>query len=277
MAASKKSSKKYAANFSEVHRTFHYNASAHAFSGHFTRPVQHLIEVQAPTALPTIGGFGSSRVENFKFNEYVKFTAGYTHVAGSEQSERGKDEEKVTYTTLVTATIENLNILDVVTADRVVSRISSYHVGGAPESHFSFLGSKFENLHIGGCKADITLNHDFFAKYKTFAAVRNELERKGEFRRMAEDPFQTGNPIQMEDGHEVILCSLVKKMATDAPDVTTQAHAFVIPHFGRVYLAEAIIDECKRTLTMLRLELGSPIAGSGVFAQSVGNGRPWPG
>jgi len=73
----------------------------------------------------------------------------------------------------------------------------------------------------------------------------------------------------MEDGHEVILCSLVKKMATDAPDVTTQAHAFVIPHFGRVYLAEAIIDECKRTLTMLRLELGSPIAGSGVFAQSV--------
>src|SRR5467141_3604213 len=199
MAASKKSSKKYVANYSEVHRTFHYNASAHAFSGHFTRPVQHLIEVQAPTALPTIGGCGSSRVENFKFNEYVKFTAGYTHVAGSEQRERGKDEEKVTYTTLVTATIENLNILDVVTADRVVSRISSYHVGGAPESHFSFLGSKFENLHIGGCKADITLNHDFFAKYKTFAAVRNELERKGEFRRMAEDPFQTGNPIRSEE------------------------------------------------------------------------------
>ena len=159
---------------------------------------------------------------------------------GEEANTRApRASKRPRYTTLVTATIENLNILDVVTADRVVSRISSYHVGGAPESHFSFLGSKFENLHIGGCKADITLNHDFFAKYKTFAAVRNELERKGEFRRMTEDPFQTGNPIQMEDGHEVILCSLVKKMATDAPDVTTQAHAFVIPHFGRVYLAEA--------------------------------------
>jgi len=276
MAARKKSSKKNAAN-SEVQQTFHYNASAHAFSGHFTRPVQHLIEVQAPTALPTIGGAGSSRVENFKFKEYVKFAAGYTHVAGSEQRERVKGEEKVTYTTLVTATIENLNILDVVTADRIVSRISSYYVRGASESHFSFLGSSFENLHIGGCKADITLNHDFFVKYKTFAAVRNELENNKEFQTMAEDPFETGTPIQLAAGHEVILCSLVKKMKTDAPDVTTQAHAFVIPHFGRVYLAEAIIDECKRTLTMLRLELGSPIAASGVFAQSVGNGRPWPG
>jgi len=284
MAASKKSSKKYVANYSEVHRTFHYNASAHAFSGHFTRPVQHLIEVQAPTALPTIGGVGSSRVENFKFKEYVKFDAGYTHVAGSEQREivkggKGGIEEKVIYTTLVTATIENLNILDVVTADRIVSRISSYYVDGAPESHFSFLGSKFENLHIGGCKADITLNHDFFAKYKTFAAIKNELknEKNEEFRTMAGDPFETGTPIQLAAGHEVILCSLVKKMKTDAPDVTTRAHAFVLPHFGRVYLAEAIIDECKRTLTMLRLELGSPIAASGVFAQSVGNGRPWPG
>ena len=221
-------------------------------------------------------------MENFKFNEYVKFTAGYTHVAGSEQREivkggKGEIEEKVTYTTLVTATIENLNILDVVTADRVVSRISSYYVRGAPESHFSFLGSNFENLHIGGCKADVTLNDDFFVKYKTFAEVRKDLGKGGEFRRMAEDPFQTGIPVHLKPGHEVILCSLVKKMKTDAPDVTTQAHAFVIPQFGRVYLAEAIIDECKRTLTMLRLELGSPIAASGVFAQSVGNGRPWPG
>ena len=38
----------------EVKRTFHYNACAQAFSGHFERPVQHDIEVQAPVSLPTI-------------------------------------------------------------------------------------------------------------------------------------------------------------------------------------------------------------------------------
>src|SRR5260370_22380140 len=184
MAVPQKSSKKNPTN-SVVQRVFHYNASAHAFSGQFTRPMQHLIEVQAPSALPTIGGVGSSRVDNFKFNEFVKFTAGYTHVAGSEQKEMVDGKEKITYTTLVTATIEHLNVLDVVTADRLVSRISSYHVGGE-ESHFSFLGSRFENLHIGGVKADITLNHDFFVKYKTFSAVKDELEKDGEFRRMAE-------------------------------------------------------------------------------------------
>jgi hypothetical protein len=45
-------------------RTFHYHASAHALSGQFWRPFQRIIEVQAPSALPSIGGVGNSRVEN---------------------------------------------------------------------------------------------------------------------------------------------------------------------------------------------------------------------
>ena len=31
-------------------RVFHYNASAHAYSGQFTRPIHQLIEVQAATS-----------------------------------------------------------------------------------------------------------------------------------------------------------------------------------------------------------------------------------
>src|ERR1051325_4480241 len=41
--------------------TFHYHACAHAFSGRFTRPFDHLIDVQAATSLPVIGGHGSTR------------------------------------------------------------------------------------------------------------------------------------------------------------------------------------------------------------------------
>src|SRR5208282_4628434 len=105
-----------------VKRTFHYNACAHALSGRFHRPIQHDIEVQAPVSLPTIGGHGNTRVENFRVKEFVSFKAGYTHVSGSEH----KDGDKVFYTSLATATLEDLNILDVITADRVVSRVSSF-------------------------------------------------------------------------------------------------------------------------------------------------------
>ena len=51
--------------------TFHYHACAHAFSGRFTRPFDHLIDVQAASSLPVIGGHGNSRIENFQFREFV--------------------------------------------------------------------------------------------------------------------------------------------------------------------------------------------------------------
>src|SRR5712692_3123494 len=77
-------------------RAFHYHASAHALSGQFTRPIQHLIEVQAATALPTIGGHGNARVDDFRFNHLVSFKAGYTHVSGSELREGDKLDRKST-------------------------------------------------------------------------------------------------------------------------------------------------------------------------------------
>ena len=42
------------------YRTFHYHANAHAFSGHFTRPFEHQIDVQAGSVLPIIGGLADS-------------------------------------------------------------------------------------------------------------------------------------------------------------------------------------------------------------------------
>ena len=103
-----------------VQRTYIFNGHGHALSGHITHPFDHQIEVQAGMSLPTTGGIGHARVENFRFREYASFSAAYTYVAGSKH---GRDR----YTTLVTSVVENLNILDVVTADRVVARLASHH------------------------------------------------------------------------------------------------------------------------------------------------------
>jgi hypothetical protein len=57
-----------------------------------------------------------------------------------------------------TAVVEHLNVLDVVTADRVVAQIATEHplIGYVP--HISFLGTRFENLRIAGHKVDIDLD-----------------------------------------------------------------------------------------------------------------------
>src|SRR5260370_38239922 len=98
-------------------RRFHYHGTAHAMSLQFHRPVDHLIEVQAATSLPTTGGHGNARVDNFRFKDLVSFKAGYSHVSGSEQ----KDGDRVFPTTLVTSGVEELNLLKFVPANKTVA------------------------------------------------------------------------------------------------------------------------------------------------------------
>jgi hypothetical protein len=256
----------------KVKRVFHYHAHGHALGGSFTRPVSRFIEVQAPSVLPTIGGYGNARVENFRLDNHIQFRAGYSHVAGSKQQKDNKES----HTTLVTAVAEGLNFLDVVTADRVVLRLTGDHAFPDEESQFSFLGSTFENLKICGHPVEIELNDRLFARLDTFAKVKKELETDKEFKKMAEDPFLSGMPTKLRDGNAEILCSLVKMIKTNAPGVTVKGHALVIPGFGTVYIAEALIGLNKRTLSMLRFELGSPVEGTAVVSQAAINGTHFP-
>jgi hypothetical protein len=256
----------------KVKRVFHYHAHGHALSGTVTRPISKSIEPQAPSILSTIGGYGNARVENFRLDHYVHFKAGYSHVAGS----RYQKEAKEFHTTLVTVTVEGLNFLDVVTADRVVLRVSAYHTVSDDESHFSFVGSNIDNLKIGGYPVEIEMNDRLFTHLDTYEKIKKELETDKEFKKMAEDPFLTGTRTKLSEGHGEILCTLIKTMKTDAPGVTVEGHALVVPDFGRIYLAEAILGHGKRTLTMLRFELGSPVEGNAVVAEGSGNGHPFP-
>jgi hypothetical protein len=250
--------------------TFHYHACAHAFSGRFTRPFDHLIDVQAASALPVIGGHGNSRVENFQFREFVSFKKGYTHVSGAHQVDDKSNN------TLVTATLEGLNVLDVLTADRIVSRLYSKHQNRAPEGHVTMVGSKFENLRIAGCPVHVDLDFELFEEIPTYEAATKAFEKKTAFRKIALDPFQTGQDLKPQGPNGAYLCSLVKEMDTTCPGVKRSGHSFYVPGFGKIYLGEVLIRHAERTLTMIRLELGSAVSGDGSGAQTKSNGTHYP-
>jgi hypothetical protein len=252
-----------------VQRTYVYNGHGHAFSGHITRPFDHQIEVQAGMSLPTTGGVGHSRVDNFRFQQYVSFKAGYTYVAGSKSSQD-------TFTTLVTTTVENLNILDVVTADRVVARLASSHKLDEDEARITLLGSHIENLKISGYPVHLEFDHDLFGRLNTFEALKKEFDGNAGFRKMAADPFVTTQPKVPVDPRGVFLCSLVKDMKINCPGVKCVGHALEVPELGRIYVGEVLAQYRKRTVTMLRLELGCPVAGTMMASQLGGNGHPLP-
>ena len=256
-------------------RTFHYHANAHVLSANFTRPLQHLVEVQGASSLPTIGGHGRALVEDFRFNEFLSVKRGYTHVSGSSVDVEGKKH----FTTLVTAVAEGVNILDVFHAELIVARFASSHTVDEAEGHFSLVGTKFDGVQIGGCKTEVPIDTALFERLDTFAAARNEFKSNADFRRMAEDPFEAGGQkLGEQPPHGAILCSIVdlKNMKSECPGVVRRGHGFVIPKFGKLFLGEILLEHGQRTLTMVRFELGSPVAGSGTVVALNGNGSPIP-
>src|SRR5215813_6630279 len=255
-------------------RRFHYHANAHVLSAVFARPVQHLVEVQGASSLSTTGGHGTAMVQDFHFQHFLSVKRGYTHVSGSPQEIDGKTH----FTTLATAVAEGLNILDVVTADRIVARFSSNHTLDDTEPNFTLIGTKFENLQIAGCKTDVEIDVGFFQKISTFEAAIKEYKSNREFRKMAEAPFESNEAWPEPQLHVAILFSIanLKKMNTTCPGVDRKGHCFIIPKFGKLFLGEILLQYGRRTLTMVRFELGSPVSANGTAIQLDSNGSPIP-
>jgi hypothetical protein len=126
-------------------------ADANALGGFLEEPFQAVIPTLAPASLPVVGGIATGRSEAFNFHEIVSCSAAYTRVSGTQHGDGS-------VAILATAVVEDLNILEVVTAERIVAQlsISIAKAGGTPE--ISFTGTCFEGLKLAGCDARPRIN-----------------------------------------------------------------------------------------------------------------------
>jgi len=62
----------------------------------------------------------------------------------------------------------------------------------------------------------------------------------------------------------------------NSPNIGVWGPIIKIPHFGTIYLGEVLVSFGQRRVNMIRLELGSPDAGSFIFGTASGNGQPFP-
>jgi hypothetical protein len=241
-----------------LHRIpFHFHAEGHAFSGEFRHPAWCPIPAQASASLPTIGGHASAHVEDFHFQDFVSFKLAHTHISGK----RRRDE---TFATHATPTIHGLNILGVITADLIVCRLTSIHSPREPEGHIIAEDSRFEGLRIKGEDVKVTLRHNLLVTCKTFADLTKGIASDKKSGKIAESYGR------------VAICSLVEKIETNLKGVDPKRHLIEVPNFGKIFLAEIFAEPGTRTLTMLRLELGSPHVADATIAETRTDGQPVP-
>lgn len=236
---------------------FHFHAEGHAFSGEFRHPGRHLIDAQASTSLPTVGGHAVAHSDNFHYEDFVSFKSAHTRVSGRKIDEK-------TFKTHATTAIEDLNILDVVTADRIICRLTSTHNPANPEGHIIADGSEFHNLRIAGFDVRVILRHSLLVQCLAFQNLHKHIESGNEKGRIA------------GTNGRVAVCSLVESIETKLPNVDPRRHVFKVENFGTISLAEIFAEPGTRTLTMIHLQLGSPHVADLTVAEARTNGQPPP-
>ena len=278
-------------------RTHTYHAEATLLEGHLSLPLVQTVKPQAFAKLREEGGYLSQRLEDYRLESVISIRSGYTQVAGNRDVKPHRG-----WATLTTSVVEGLNILDVLTADRVVCQISTEHplVGYVPS--VSFLGTRFENLRIAGHPVDLKMALDIVgskpandASYSSDQGFIDRVSAQYEnIRKHADLPpelHERYNQLSSTLGKaEAVECSLVNHADGGYPGHCF-GHVINVPNFGRITLAKLTLhhedfktvkpgtvvpEKTTLRLTMIDLKLGCAIAGPMVVGMGLTNGGTRP-
>ncbi len=280
-------------------RTFYYHAHANSLGGTLRQPLQRVVATDASTSLASAGGFASRRVERFHVDGLISVEAAHVRVSGSEHaidSREGEAGRKTArnWRTITAATVEGLNILEVLTADRIVAQVSVDHPQDGGPSRITLLGSRFDNLRVHGVPVKPRMNTKVLGDRRSsdpdapavsssplaFDELINEATAQHRTRagkRTAQSQSRMLHAAPDDDLEEKgsALCSLVQEVDVDAP-VESFSHMLRIPDFGNVFLGELLVTRFSAHLTMLRVEMGCMADGDLSACSVYSNGRPVP-
>jgi hypothetical protein len=220
-------------------RHSYYRLDASALSGFLTEPFQKDIPTLAPTALPQAGGFATARAGAFNLDEIVSAASAYTLVT-ARRSDNGS------ILALATAVIEDLNILEIVTARRIVAQITVTIPKDKEPRRISFAGSRFEGLRLAGHKGVARLSRAW-QPIANNSGADLPLLWKG----FLDDNAQPRN----------LDSSLVEGFEGPDGETLWGGHIVKIPGYGEIILGQLDVTHESVKLISIRAVLGCQVTG----------------
>jgi hypothetical protein len=275
-------------------RTHTYHAEATVLHGDLHHPLVQEIKPQTNVKLSPRGGYLSEHAEPYRLEGIISFKKAYTQTGGNPDPKPGHG-----WSTLSTSVIEDLNVLEVVTADRVVAQIGTDHPLEGYVPSITFLGTRFENLRIAGHPVNIDIHPDPsflgdkpgndgpYTRHPGFLErVARHFERiRGGDNVPAPILERYNQAVTGSDGVERLECSLVNQVDGPYPG-RSFGHVIHVPGFGYIHLAVLRIEHSdfhdgvpKKTLfdlTMIELEMGCIGGGKTGVGNTIINGSTQP-
>jgi hypothetical protein len=265
-----------------------YYAEANVLSADLEQPLREEIKPRSAVRLPKDGHYQFKQADPFRFEGILSYQSGYTQVAGHPSSKIAG------FTTLATSVLEGLNVLDVVTADRVVAQISTVHpaYGTGQVPSVTFLGTRFDNLRIGGHKVEVERSLDilgprrdddrsYFEDEDVLGRISKQSDRIASAKDLPEW-ISRDYPKARPAVNGSLQCSVVD--GVHGTPGASFGHVIDLPHFGKIFLGElrverecgnpnkGIYDKYKFHLTMIRLQMGCLAQGNASVVALDANG-----
>jgi hypothetical protein len=262
------------------------DGSAVALGGYIHRVNNNVIRrnLQVPSASATFGGLSDLKPGPFAFSsddgEKV-VSCGDAEVKTWHQREDGNGKGPI-QTVHSKSSITDFSVGGRLFLARASAYLKSVYEEGDPQPTITPVEASVEGLVIDGVRFKVTIDAETVTNLATCHQFHHIAQHDKHFK-----DTQGRRLLSLwdaADGRTAKGCfvySLVERIAWDGKlpkgaDVSTDSNVIVWPDFGKVVLGEMLISHFNRRLTMIRLELGSPLEGSleAVDVQTSGQGLP---
>lgn len=278
----------------DFRRRFIFRGNAAAIGGRIVRPSDVLLESGVASSLTVAGGRSSARAPSTRFGDWVSFAAAATSAEGlfddvKQQIERTYHrvrEDTLTTSTRVSAEVTSLVIEGKprLTVKRLHASMTSKSPTGSGEPAIA-VGSEtaIDGAEIGGHGLIVELAVPLFQRYDTRSKLLAAADDPRFVKESGDCLFMKasfgGTPVPPQ-GRLVHSCgttyaTIVKSIrwaGEPYPGATIDHHSVTVPDFGIMFFGELLVTDISRRLTMLRLELGSPVGGDVACAEVESNG-----
>jgi hypothetical protein len=265
-------------------RIHHYHAAGNALGGIVKLPKSAFITSQSDVSLSPSGGYAFDKTGPFSFDDTVSCSGTESHAHGAENPHTGS------WSTAVTVVVTDLNIRNVLTADRLVAQISIEHPPEGYTPKVTLVGSQYVNVRIGGFPVEVVINKKIltpaadyppvpWSKNKEFLDAireqRREAAKRGKTPDWATHLFTKNDPLDGFDLKGYYLCSLVDSIEGKIPG-ESYGHLVRVPSIGTFIFGELAVDHGTFRLVMIRAELGSNTAASVAAGAVASDGSTGP-
>jgi hypothetical protein len=279
-----------------VERRFLFRGNAAVIGGTISRPRRLVIDAAGASSLTVVGGRSHGELKRrTPFGEFVRVGPATTSATGlftdrkqvRERTVGRVREDSLTATTTVNVDVEGLVVGDspVLRIDRLSATLTGTSSAADPEPSIRLSDLRISGIDIGGHTLVVELEKDLFARYDTrerllaaaggrsfaakyggnFMVPGGSAERRGRRSLLKPEDMMDGNVVRR-----------IRWRGDPYPRATINRNSVVVPGFGRIYFGEIFITALSRRLTLVRLQLGSPIDGSVAAGEMETNGSWYP-